>query len=66
MIDHLKRDYRNVLTNVGAFIVFAQTIYPGLNAEMIMLSVQNGTIVQALMNIAFCYILANYGKDNQT
>jgi hypothetical protein len=65
MIEYIKRDYKNILTNIAAIIVFAETVYPGLNVDMIMKSISEGTFIQAAMNVAFCYILASYGKNNE-
>ena len=62
-MDLSKVNWKNVLTNAGAVLVFAQTVYPGLNVEMIMQSIANGTFIQAVVNLAFAYLLVLTGKD---
>lgn len=62
-MDLSKVNWTNVLTNAGAVLVFAQTVYPGLNVEMIMQSIANGTFIQAVVNLAFAYLLVVTGKD---
>ena len=56
-------NWKNILTNVGAVLVFAQTVYPGLNIEMIMMSISNGTFIQAIVNLALAYMLVITGND---
>lgn len=63
-MDLTKLNWKNIWTNIAAIFVFAQTVYPGLDAEMIMASIANGTFLQAVMNIGFAYILVMFGKDD--
>lgn len=64
-MDLSKLNWKNILTNVGAALVFAQTVYPGLNAEMIMASIASGTFFQAVINLALAYLLVMTGKENK-
>jgi hypothetical protein len=59
---NFKEQWSNILSNIGAIFVFAQAMYPGLNAEMIMASVANGTFIQSLINMGTAYMLVGIGK----
>jgi hypothetical protein len=59
-------NYKNILGNLGAIYIFAQGVYPGLNGEMIIHSIANGTIFQHMANLALAYIAFNYGKEPKT
>jgi hypothetical protein len=56
-------NYKNIIGNLGAIYIFAQGVYPGLNAEMIFASIDNGTIWQHIANLGLAYIAFNYGKE---
>jgi hypothetical protein len=52
----------NISTNLVAIIVYAQAVYPGLNAERIMAAWENGTIWNHIFNLALMYFLSEAGK----
>jgi hypothetical protein len=54
--------WRNILTNVGAVIVFIHTVYPGVNAEAIIQAVTDGTILNHIGNLLLIYFLYRDGK----
>lgn len=54
---------RNISTNIGAALVFLQTVYPGINAESIIEAFQNGTWINALINLVLMYFLFQDGKQ---
>lgn len=56
-------NWKNVGTNLGALLVLAQTVYPGLNGEMIMTALLDGTWMSAAINIALAYYLYRDGKN---
>jgi len=55
--------WKNVGTNFGAVLVLAQTVYPGLNGEMILAALKNGTWMTAAINIGLAYYLYRDGKQ---
>ena len=57
-------NWKNIVSNLGAVYIFAQGVYPGLDANMIWQSIENGTIFQHIMNLCLAYIAFMYGKDN--
>ena len=55
-------NWKNIGTNLGALLVLAQTVYPGLNGEMILSAIKDGTWMQAAINIGLAYYLYRDGK----
>ena len=56
---------KNIMGNLGAVYIFAQAYYPGLNGEMIMGSVLDGTIVTHILNLGMAYIGFQFGKEDK-
>ena len=54
---------RNLSTNIGAALVFLQTVYPGIDADSIIAAFQNGTWVNAAINLTLMYFLYCDGKQ---
>ena len=55
-------NWKNIGTNVAALMVLAQTVYPGLNGEMIISALRDGTWMQAAVNVGLAYYLYRDGK----
>jgi len=54
---------RNISTNIGAALVFLQTVYPGIDADSIIAAFQNGTWISAVINLLLMYFLFQDGKQ---
>jgi len=55
---------KNLFTNIGAVLVFAYTVYPELNYDMVLDSIKDGTFISACINLGFMYYLFKDGKSN--
>jgi hypothetical protein len=57
---------RNILTNIGAALVFLQTVYPGIDADRILAAFHDGTWVNGAINLALMFFLYRDGKPQAT
>lgn len=62
MISQLAGSVRNVLTNIGAILIFIQTVYPGLTGEKIVQAFSDGTWISHAINLCLMYYLYRDGK----
>ena len=57
-------NWKNIGSNIFAIYVFAESIYPGLDGQMIINSVLDGSIITHVFNLGLAYIAFQYGKDD--
>jgi len=58
-------NFKNIAGNIGAIYIFAEATYPGLNGEMIVGSILNGTILTHIFELGLAYMAFQFGKETK-